>query len=126
MSVIATAVIRLFHVQRGMFPSCSTLAYASVVKPSGGSQDTGVAAADVSDLNDVTTAQRNGSSQNTASTTRATIAPMRPGLAKRSPVRSPALLASRPRGYRLTAAGSAVVACTAVLIMHSCGWSAAS
>ena len=70
-----------------MLPSRSTLEYASVVKPLGGNHDTGVAAASVSVLNEVTTAQRNGSSQSTASTTRATSAPMRPGLAKRSPMR---------------------------------------
>src|SRR4051794_144880 len=119
MSVIAVAVIRLFHVQSGMLPWRSTLAYASVVKPSGGSQDTGVAAAAVSDLNDVTTAHRNGISQTTASTIRARMAPMRPGLAKRSPVRRPALSANRPRGYRTAAAwgwGAMVV-----VIRHSSG-----
>ena len=98
--MIATAVSRLFQVQSGMFPSRRTLAYASVVKPSRGNHDTGVAAAEVSDLNDVNTAQRNGSSQNTARATSATIARMRPGLANRSPTRSPAACAKRPCGRR--------------------------
>ena len=54
MTVIAVAVTRLFHVQSGMFPWLSTLEYASVVKPLFGKNDTGVAAASVSVLNEVT------------------------------------------------------------------------
>jgi len=82
-----------------MLPSRSTLEYAAVVKPCDGNQDTGVAAADVSDLNDVTTAHTKGSSHATAMMTSARIATMRSGLANFSPVRRLALRANRPRMF---------------------------
>ena len=90
-----------------------------MVKPVVGNHDTGVAAASVSVLNDVTTAHRNGSSQSTASTTRATSAPMRPGLAKRSPMRRPARSANRPRGWWTVRAGCVGSVAMAV-IRRSC------